>query len=406
MGFDFDAGTVGKLQQGVPPLFEPGLVELVRQGQDSGHLAFTTQPEVAFADAEVVWIAYDTPIDLDDQADVEFVLNQAKRIFPFLAGGTMVLISSQMPVGSTRLMETSFAALCPGKKVTFAYSPENLRLGKAIQTFMMPDRVVVGVRSPSERELIAKLLRPFTTQIEWMSVESAEMTKHALNAFLASSITFINELAVLCEGVGADAKEVERGLKSEVRIGPKAYLSPGGSFAGGTLARDISFLMRMGADRSISTPLLSSVRVSNEVHKGWADRKLVELLGAFQGKKIAVWGLAYKAGTDTLRRSSSVELCLRLAAQGVAVQVHDPVVQVLPEDLAAAVTLHKTAEGALVGAHALVVATEWPDYRVIDSDAVVALMEQANVVDANRFLAATLGRDARVRYAAVGKPNL
>ena len=404
-GFDFDAQTVAKLQQGTPPLFEPGLTEQVRQGQASSRLDFTSEPAVAFSGAEVVWIAYDTPIDLDDQADVEFVVDQAKRIFPFFADGTTVVISSQMPVGSTRRLEIMFADLCPGKKVTFAYSPENLRLGKAIQTFMMPDRVVVGLRNSESRELIAKLLRPYTTQIEWMSVESAEMTKHALNAFLASSITFINELAVLCEGVGADAKEVERGLKSENRIGPKAYLSPGGSFAGGTLARDVSFLMHMGTKHGISTPLLSSVRVSNEVHKGWAQRKLLELLGDFKGKKIAVWGLAYKAGTDTLRRSSSVELCQRLVALGALVQVHDPVVQSLPDDLMAAVTLHKTAEGAIVGAQALVVATEWPDYRTIDSDAVVALMRQANVIDANRFLAGTLGLDSRIRYAAVGKPT-
>lgn len=406
VGLDFDAQVVRRLQEGQPPLFEPGLAELVRQGLDAGRLRFSSDPAEALRDAEVVWVAYDTPVDDDDRADVAWVAAQVGRIFPHLAAGALVLISSQLPVGSTRQLEQSYAAACPDRPAAFAYSPENLRLGKAIEVFTQPDRVVAGVRAEADRARVAELLRPFTERIEWMSVESAEMTKHALNAFLATSVTFINEIATLCEQVGADAKEVERGLKSEARIGPRAYLGPGGAFAGGTLARDVVFLSQIGAGYALPTHLLAAVKASNDAHKGWAGRRLAALLGDLRGATVAVWGLTYKPGTDTLRRSSAVELCLWLAEQGARVQAHDPAVRALPADLAGRLELRAAPLDALAGAAALVVATEWPEFRDITAEALLAAMPAPVVVDANRFLLRTLGSDPRIRYASVGKAQV
>src|SRR5690606_23000227 len=221
----------------------------------------------------------------------------------------------------------------------FAALPENLRLGKAIDVFNNPDRVIAGTRTEQDRERVRLLLSPITSRIEWMSVESAEMTKHAINAFLATSVAFINEIATLCEDAGADAKEVERGLMTESRIGPRAYLSPGAAFAGGTLARDIAFLTDLGQRQQSPTALMAAVRVSNELHKGWARRKLKALFGELEGLTVGVWGLTYKVGTDTLRRSSAVELCLWLRAQGAQVIGHDPVVKSLPNELRATLEL-------------------------------------------------------------------
>jgi UDPglucose 6-dehydrogenase len=217
----FDAETIPASSSRSAALFEPGLQDLVKRGLAEGHLRFTDNAAEATRTASRS-VAYDTPVD-DDRADVEFVFERVTRLFQHLSPGTLVLISSQLPVGTTRRLEQAYAAAQPGKPVTFGYSPENLRLGKAISVFTQPDRVVAGVRTEADRKCVAELLRPFTDRIEWMSVESAEMTKHALNAFLATSVTFINEIATLCEQVGADAKEVERGLKSEARIDP-AYL--------------------------------------------------------------------------------------------------------------------------------------------------------------------------------------
>jgi UDPglucose 6-dehydrogenase len=286
--------------------------------------------------------------------------------------------------------------------VAFSYSPENLRLGKAISVFSQPDRVVIGVRAEKSRKVFAELLAPFTDHIEWMSVESAEMTKHALNAFLATSVTFINEIAAICEQVGADAKEVERGLKSESRIGPKAYLGPGGAFAGGTLARDIAFLSQLGQQNNLPLHLVPSVRASNDAHKNWPRRRLAQLLGNLQGKTVAVWGLTYKAGTDTLRRSSAVELCQWLVAQGALVQAHDPALTVLPEQLSA-IHLCASPAQAVQGADALVIATEWPDYRDLPMPEILKSMRSTIILDANRFLVSDLELLPGITYLAVGK---
>jgi len=399
---DFDETLIANLNNGQPPLFEPGLEDLVKKGLETGALGFTTSIADALVGAQVIWVAYDTPVDDDDNADVDYVVERVSRLFPHLQAGQEVLISSQVPVGTSRRLEALFAKARPGVAVSFSYSPENLRLGKAISVFTQPDRVVIGVRSEKSRKIFAELLAPFTDHIEWMSVESAEMTKHALNAFLATSVTFINEIAAICEQVGADAKEVERGLKSESRIGPKAYLGPGGAFAGGTLARDIAFLTRLGEQNNLPLHLVPSVRASNDAHKNWPRRRLTQLLGELQGKTVAVWGLTYKAGTDTLRRSSAVELCQWLLAQGARVQAHDPAVKHLPEQLSA-IRLCASPLDAAQGADALVIATEWPDYRAVALPEVLKAMRATIVLDANRFLAAGLELLPDVTYLAVGK---
>ena len=403
-GLDFDTGVIERLTLGVPPLFEPGLEDLVKQGMAVGRLCFADRPEEAVKDIEVLWVAYDTPVDDDDNADVDYVVAQIEKTFPHLPEGVTVVISSQMPVGSVGRLEAIAKDRFPAKGIGFACSPENLRLGKAVEVFLEPDRIVVGVRSERDRERLDRLLRPITGRIEWMSVESAEMTKHAINAFLATSVTFANEIASICELVGADAKQVERGLKSESRIGPKAYLSPGAAFAGGTLARDIAFLNRVGEQNRLVTPLLSSVRPSNDEHKLWIKRKLQSLFPGLPRIKVAMWGLTYKPGTDTLRRSLAVELCNWLIRQGMEVCVHDPAVKQLPQEWSAKVTRSDDPVAALKGARVLVISTEWPQYQDIASDAVANAAPGIVILDANRFLS-SFASNARVRYVAVGTPG-
>jgi UDPglucose 6-dehydrogenase len=238
-----------------------------------------------------------------------------------------------------------------------------------------------------------------------MSVESAEMTKHALNAFLATSVAFINEVATLCEQIGADAKEVERGLKGDMRIGPRAYLSPGAPFAGGTLARDITFLTDIGVTHNHPTHLLSAVKESNAAHKQWIRHKLQSILGDLRGQRMAVWGLTYKSGTDTLRRSASIELCEWLVEQGALVHGHDPAVNALPSELSQKFKLGATPLAVLENANALVVATEWPEYQSVSPEKVLLTMKVPLVIDPNRFLANTLGSDQRIKYVTVGKSS-
>jgi UDPglucose 6-dehydrogenase len=328
-------------------------------------------------------------------------MRQIPAAFPHLKDGAVVLSSSQLPVRSVARLEHAFLDTRCGRRVSFACSPENLRLGKAIEVFTHPDRVIIGVRDAGAKAVLTALFQPITDQLEWMSVESAEMTKHAINAFLATSITFINEIAALCEPAGADAKDVERGLKTEKRIGRYAYLGPGTAFAGGTLARDVVFLRELGRAVSRPTPLMAGVEVSNAEHRNWARRRLESMVPALTGKTVAVWGLTYKPGTDTLRRSTAVELCRWLVQHGVHVRVHDPAARALPDDLGS-VARAASPEDAATGADALVVATEWPEYRAVDPEFLATAMTGRIVIDGNRFLRSTIGRDARFRLVSVG----
>lgn len=404
VGLDFSTAAVDSLEQGDPPLFEPQLEQLLQRGIDAQHLAFTSNAAEAAVGIEVLWIAYDTPVDEDGNADVDFVIAEIEKTLPHLAVGTTILVSSQMPVGSVRRLETIAAGRFFDKDLGFACTPENLRLGKALDVFLKPDRVVVGVRTVRDRERIERLLRPITERIEWMSVESAEMTKHAINAFLATSVTFANEIASICELVGADAKEVERGLKTEARIGPKAYLSPGAAFAGGTLARDVSFLNKISRDRHLATPLLSSIKASNDEHKRWVMRKLQILIPDLAKATVAVWGLTYKAATDTLRGSMAVELCDWLVARNVHVHVHDPAVKTLPANWNNRVTQFGTALEALKRADVLVISTEWPQYKDVSQAEIVGIAPGIVILDANRFLAHLAG-GTDLKYLAVGSPE-
>ena len=287
VGLGVNAGNIAKLNEGQAPLFEPGLNELIAAGIAAKKLSFTTDAKAACADADVLWVCMDTPVNDNDESDVDSVLAIHRQALAHLPKGALVLISSQLPVGTCAKLEKEFP------QFHFACSPENLRLGKAIDAFEKAERVIVGIRDDAKKAVLEELFAPFTSQILFMRTESAEMVKHALNSFLALSITFINEIARLCEHTGADAKEVAAGLKSEPRIGPKAYLGPGGPFAGGTLARDVVTLTKLAEAKGEKISVIPAIKQSNDLHRGWAFRRLQSRLGDLRGKKIAVLGLTY-----------------------------------------------------------------------------------------------------------------
>jgi UDPglucose 6-dehydrogenase len=403
VGLDGDSNNINNLNQGKAPLFEPGLDEMIQNEINEGHLRFAQSSRGAVADAELLWVTFDTPVDEDDQADVELVLGKIRSVLPELNEGTVVLISSQIPVGSIKKLENFVNDHYFKKQICFAYSPENLRLGKSIDVFLNPDRIVVGTRNDETKEKLKKLLSLITNKIEWMSVESAEMTKHAINAFLATSVTFANELAAICELYGADAKEVERGLKTESRIGPRAYLSPGGPFAGGTLARDIDFLDKAAQEKALAVPLLQSVRVSNDEHKKWVKRKLSEKFSPLNKLSVAIWGLTYKPETSTLRRSLAVALCDWLIEEGANVSVYDPEVQELPSRWNDKVDRFDNALEALGKTKVLVLGTEWAEFRETAKKLLEFVGNDYLVIDANRYLQNEIF-PLGINYIAVGMP--
>lgn len=391
--------VVDELRAGRWPVAEPGLPELAAEAAAAGRLRFSAEPR-DLQDAAVVWITYDTPVDDEDRADVGFVVGRVEALFPHLAADALVLLSSQLPIGSTRRLAEAYAARFPGRRPRFACSPENLRLGKALEVFLEPDRVIVGAPE-TDRPLLGELFGRWTERIEWMSVASAEMTKHAINAFLATSVVFTNELATLCEQTGANAREVERGLKTEARIGPRAYVRPGGPFAGGTLARDIGYLLELGTRTGVATHLFAAVRTSNDLHKGWAGRRLAQLLGALEGRTIAVLGLTYKAGTNTLRRSAAVETCRWLRQHGVRVRAFDPAVAELPPEHAGVAELVTSIEAAVRGCDAVLIATALPEFQRLAAAELAAWLPRPLVLDPEG-VAGALGQDKRIRYVTVG----
>lgn len=395
-GLDFHDAVVGNLQQGKAPLFEPGLNELIVEGLKKNSLRFTGDAKTACATADVLWVCYDTPVNDNDESDTEFVLERIRRALTHLPSEALVLISSQLPVGTCSQLEKKFP------QFQFACSPENLRLGKAVDAFEKAERVIVGIRTDAKRALLEQIFKPFTAQILFMRTESAEMVKHALNSFLAVSITFINEIARLCEHAGADAKEVAAGLKSEPRIGPRAYLGPGGPFAGGTLARDVVTLTKLGANFGESLQLIPAIKQSNDEHRGWALRQLQSRLGDMSNKTIAVLGLVYTPNTNTLRRSNAVELCQQLNASGACVQAFDPAITKTSPELIDVKLVH-SVEAALEQADAVVICTEWPQFREVDWTKAVAKMRRALLVDANRFLEKPLQGVAGVEHISVGR---
>jgi UDPglucose 6-dehydrogenase len=398
VGLDFDVRTVDDLQAGKPPVFEPGLGDLIQDGFASGRLSFEAKPAIALAGADLLWVAYDTPVDDDDKLDLKPVLEGIDRCLPYLRDDADVLISSQIPAGTCRQLEGKY----PGRR--FDYTPENLRLGKAIEIFLHQDRIVLGSRRGDGAARASELLSNFSIDIIHVRTESAEMIKHAINSFLALSITFMNEIATLCEHVGADAREVERGLKSEVRIGPKAYLSPGGPFAGGTLARDVVTLDRLASQFGQELFLIPAIKVSNDQHKKWVLEKLREELGSFTGKRVAILGLTYMPNTDTLRRSLAIELCRELTAQGAILTAFDPVVAAMPADLSK-IQIKRGVSEAVKNADAIVVATEWPQLLEVDWQESVGSLQTPIIVDAAGFLRSKLSEFTGLRYRSVGTPR-
>ncbi|HLZ30410.1 MAG TPA: nucleotide sugar dehydrogenase [Chloroflexota bacterium] len=399
VGLDLDAARVDELRRGRPPVAEPGLAELIQAELDRGTLSFAADPASALSNATTVWVAFDTPVGDHDEADVGWVRAQLEAIRAHLVPGTLVIISAQVPVGFGAELERDWRR--SDGSLRFASVPENLRLGAALEAFRGPERVIVGLGQDVDRQAIRGLFPVCDERIEWMSLESAEMTKHALNGFLALSVAYANEVARICEQVGADATQVERGLRTDSRIGPRAYVSAGAPIAGGTLMRDVTFMLELAARHGLESPVLRGIQESNKLHTGWILDRLVELLAHIAEPRVALLGLTYKVGTDTLRRSASVELARRLSADGVLVHAYDPAIRQLVGGLP--VRLMGGIDEALWGVDVAVLATPWPEFKAVDADRLVRAMRRPQLIDQAGFLS-HLAADDRIRYVRVGRP--
>ena len=327
IALDYDETTVQNLEKNILPVQEPGVVELLSKAKLRDLIKYTFNPE-DIRNCEIFWLTYDTPVDETDQADTNFVFTQFRKSLPFISHDALIIISSQLPVGSTRKLIDLAKYSRPNNNFKFYVQPENLRLGKALESFMTSEAIVIGTESGVRDELLADFLARLDIPIIWMGLESAEMTKHAINSFLASSITFMGEISEICELVGANSREVEIGLRSDPRVGRKMYVSPGLGFAGGTLARDVKFLEEFQKNRK---GILSSLIQSNNYNNNWLQRKFHEKFGMQKNISIVFAGLTYTEETNTLRRSAMLDFAISLSSQGHEIKYFEDQEIVLPE---------------------------------------------------------------------------
>jgi UDPglucose 6-dehydrogenase len=402
---DVDAGKVARLRAGEIPIYEPGLAPLVTRNQVEGRLAFTTDVGEAVGVSEIVFIAVGTPQDEDGSADLRHVLEVADTIGRHMNGPKVVVTKSTVPVGTAEKVRAAIAART-GQAFYVASNPEFLKEGAAVQDFMKPDRVVVGVDHPEAQRMLGELYEPFVRQgnpILFMDIPSAEMTKYAANAMLAARITIMNQFANLCERVGADVRSVRMGIGSDERIG-KYFLHPGPGYGGSCFPKDVKALAATGRQVGCPLEVLEAVDRANEAQKRVPFDKLKRALGDVRGAKVAVWGLAFKAQTDDMREAASLVLVERVLAEGGSLVLHDPeAMQEARRRFGDDVGYAQHRYDALDGADALVVLTEWQEYRVLDLDVMTGRMRRAVLIDARNLYDPARLRAHGFTYDSIGR---
>jgi UDPglucose 6-dehydrogenase len=405
VGADVDAGKIERLRDNVLPIYEPGLDDYVERNQKQARLSFTTDIPAAVASADVVFIAVGTPPDEDGSADLRHVLTVAKVIGEHMSRELVVVTKSTVPVGTA-----SKVAAVIGEAARFPFhmcsNPEFLKEGAAIEDFMRPDRVVIGVETDHARSVMAELYAPFVRTgkpIIFMDIPSAEMTKYAANAMLATRISFMNEIAMLCERVGADVDNVRKGIGSDGRIGP-AFLFPGPGYGGSCFPKDVKALVRTSCEYDVPLRVLSAVEAANDAQKRRLFQKLTAIAGSMTGRRVALWGLAFKPNTDDMREAPALVLVDELLQAGAAVVAHDPVA--MPEArrrLDHRIEFAENGYDAIDGADALVVVTDWNEYRHPDFARMRRLLRTPVVVDGRNLYDARKMRALGFTYDSIGR---
>lgn len=406
---DTDADKISLLERGEIPIYEPGLDELVAGNVRAERLSFTTDLASAVSTADAVFIAVGTPSRRGDgHADLQFVFNAAEQIADALDGYTVIVTKSTVPVGTGRKVEAVISARRPDAEFDVASNPEFLREGSAINDFMHPDRVVVGTDSERARDVVREIYRPLflmETPVLFATLETAELTKYAANAFLATKITFINEIADICEQVGANVQDVARGMGLDGRIGSK-FLHAGPGYGGSCFPKDTLALERTATESGTPSQIVQAVIAVNEARKRRMAEKVISACGdSVSGKCVAILGLTYKPNTDDMREAPSLEIIPALQAAGATVRAYDPEGIDEARKLLADVDWCDNAYQTMEGADALVIVTEWNEFRALDLDRVRELLAAPVFVDLRNIYNASEMYDAGFDYHSIGRPR-
>ncbi len=402
---DKDEAKIRMLRRGKVPIYEPGLEELVRRNKAEGRLVFTTQLARAVKQSQVIFIAVGTPQGEDGSADLQHVLGVAKDIAKAMEGYKVIVDKSTVPVGTAERVREIIR-----RETTHPFSvvsnPEFLKQGAAVDDFMKPDRVVIGAEDPRGAEIMVALHKPFTrtgAPIMVMDCASAELSKYASNALLATRISFMNEVANVCEAYGADVDQVRKAVGSDRRIGP-SFLFPGVGYGGSCFPKDVKALVRFSADRKYDFKMLKAVDTVNELQKKLLARKIESHFGSLKGKTIAVWGLAFKPKTDDMREAPAVVLINTLLDKGAKVQVFDPeAMKVARGIFGAKITYAPKSYDALRGADALAIVTEWSEFREPDFARMRKLMRHPVIFDGRNIYDPKQIKEHGFTYNSIGR---
>jgi UDPglucose 6-dehydrogenase len=409
---DIDEKKIAMLRRGESPIFEPGLDEMLKKNVAAGRLAFSTSAEEGVKHGLFQFIAVGTPPDEDGSADLRYVLTVSESIGQYMDDYRIVVDKSTVPVGTGDKVKAKIDSTLKARGISHEFdvvsNPEFLKEGAAINDFMKPDRIVVGTENPRTAELLKALYDPFTRNHErmiLMDVRSAELTKYAANALLATKISFMNELANLAERVGADIERVRRGIGSDPRIGYQ-FIYPGCGYGGSCFPKDVQALARSASDHDFDAQILNAVESVNLRQKQRLFQKMAKHFGDLRGKTIALWGLAFKPNTDDMREAPSRALMEALWEAGARVRAYDPVAmhetsRLYPKQQL--LTLMDSAEQALDGADALAIATEWQEFRSPDFDQILKSLKQPVIFDGRNLYDPTLMKQYGFTYYGIGR---
>ncbi len=406
---DKDEARLSQMEAGVSPIYEPGLDALMERNMKAGRLRFTRDLGPAVAEADVVFLAVGTPMRRGDgHADLSYVYAAVEEIAPHLDGFTVITTKSTVPVGTSREVERRMRAVRPDGDFAVCSNPEFLREGSAIGDFTHPDRVLVGLDDPRAREVMERLYRPLSLRdapVMFVSRESAELAKYAANAFLALKISFINEMADLCESVGANVQEVAAAIGKDRRIGDK-FLHPGPGYGGSCFPKDVSAIVRTAREAKSPLSIIEQVQTVNDERKiAMAGRVREAAGGSVDGKTIGVLGVTFKPNTDDMREAPSLVILPMLQERGAVVKAYDPQGQTQAEPLLPGVIWCDSAMEAVEGADVLLVLTEWNEFRALDLKAARAKMTGDVLVDMRNIFSGAAARAAGFRYSSIGRPD-
>ena len=402
---DNDAGKVDALCRGEIPIYEPGLEEMIPRNVAEERLSFTTDLNGAVKASDILFVAVGTPQDEDGSADLTHVLSVARAIGEAMNGWKIVVLKSTVPVGTAAKVRAAISAIT---KQAFAVcsNPEFLKEGAAVDDFMRPDRVVIGTEDARVEAIMRELYEPFVRQghpILVMDHASAELTKYAANAMLATRISFMNEIANLCDRVGADVKQVRLGIGTDSRIGP-SFLYSGIGYGGSCFPKDVKALLRTAQDAGAATHVIDAVERANAVQKAILVPRIETYLGGLKGKTIAVWGLAFKPRTDDMREAPALAVIEGLLAKGASVRAYDPkAVQPARRFLGDRVSYCQRSYEAVEGADALVVVTEWGEFREPDFERIKSLMKNPAIFDGRNIYTPEHVRSLGFHYEGIGR---